>query len=291
MAFILSSCSQDSATGKAKVNQAGVKLNWKIPNGDTLIYKTVMNQIGESSFEMNLGDLFEKMTEEDHEDSDLLGQDFFESIKDQFNNTNLITKLTNSDDFTDVIDIEIIAERKDYNIEEGTDETDRMMNSLMEGTMLRGSVYTYGSLHSFWMKNNQKNLLSLFFELPNKVLHKGDSWTLDNVNFISNDHNFICREAEKKNLATLTDIIEKDGNTIALIDYNILEYVLGDFNTPRYWENKGGNIPTRIEFIYKGQAEFSISEGKWISYNGIMSLDASGATNSKQKQKYALIEQ
>jgi hypothetical protein len=157
--------------------------------------------------------------------------------------------------------------------------------------MLRGSVYKNGSLHSFWMKNNQKNLLSLFFELPNKELKKGDSWILSNVNFIGNDHNFICKKAEKKNQITLTDIRKLNGETIAVIDYNILEYVFGDFNTPAFLGNEAGSKKTEMKFIYKAQAEFSVEKGKWISYNGIMSLDASGALNSVQKKKFALIEQ
>ena len=46
-----------------------------------------------------------------------------------------------------------------------------------------------------------------------------------------------------------------------------------------------------MKFIYKAQAEFSVDKGKWVSYNGIMSLNASGFMNSVQKKKFALIEQ
>lgn len=185
----------------------------------------------------------------------------------------------------------MVAEEKNKKDDDEVDGMNKMMNSMMKGTILRGSVYKNGSLHSFWMKSNQKNLLSLFFELPNKTVSIGDSWTLKNVNFIGNDQNFICRKAKKKNLITLIDIKEKDGETVAVINYDILEFVSGDFNSPSFFGNGGGNKPTEMKFIYKAQAEFSIDKGKWISYNGIMSLEASGVMTSVQKQKFALIEQ
>lgn len=287
--LVLIACSNTS--DKSNSTENGIELNWKLSDNDSLSYKTVMTEIGESSFEMDLGGLFDKITDSTKTDKDQFGKDFFNKLKDQYNNTNLLTILSNSIDFKDVINIEMVAEQKDNKEDEEKDEMKKMMNSMMKGTMLRGSVYKNGSLHSFWMKNSQKNLLSLFFELPNKPVSKGETWTLNNVNFIGNDQNFICRKAEKRNIITLSDIKGIEGQTIAVIDYDILEYVSGDFNSPAFFGNEGENKTTTMKFIYKAQAEFSIDEGKWISYNGIMSLDASGVINSVQKKKFALIEQ
>ena len=289
--FVLFACSNTSDKNISNSTENGIELNWKLSDNDSLVYETVMNQIGESSFEMDYGGLFDKLIDSSETGANKFGKDFFKKIKDQYNNTNLITKLTNSNDYKNVINVEMIAEETNKKENNETDETKKMMNSMMKGTMLRGSIYKNGSLHSFWMKSSQKNLLSLFFELPSKMVSKGDSWTLDNVNFIANDQNFICRKSKKKNLITLIDIKEIDGETIAVIDYDILEFVSGDFNSPAFFGNGGGNKPTEMEFIYKAQAEFSVRKGKWISYNGIMSLDASGVMTSVQKQKFALIEQ
>jgi hypothetical protein len=283
--FLIIACSN---TANKTTASDGINLEWKVKKNDRLTYKTVMTEIGESTFEMDFGGLFGGLN-----DSTKTNQnDFFKKFKNVFNNTNLITFLSNSPDFENVIDIEMVIEDKEKNEEDNEEsEKEKMMSSMMKGTMLRGSVYSNGSLHSFWVKSNQKNLLSLFFELPNKELNKGDTWTLSNVNFIGNDHNFICKKAEKKNVITLTDIKKSNGETIAVIDYDILEYVLGDFNTPAFFGNEAGSKKTEMKFIYKAQAEFSIEKGKWVSYNGIMSLDASGALNSVQKKKFALIEQ
>lgn len=284
-------CSNRIDENNIEVTKKVVKLQWKLSNNDTIFYKTVMSEIGESSFEADFGGIFKKDTNSTKTGVNKLGNDFFKKLKDQYNNTNLVTRLTKSPDFNAVVDIEMIAEQKDKKEVNGKDEARSFMSSMMKGTMLRGSVNTDGSLHSFWMKNSQKNLLSLFFELPNKPIKKGDTWTLHNVNFIGNDQNFVCRKAKKENTITLTDIKEINGETIAIINYNIIEFVSGDFKMPKYFGSSGKNKTTEMEFVYKAQAEFSINKGKWINYNGIMSLNASGMMNSVQKKKFALIEE
>lgn len=288
--FVLMACSNKANDSKIESARNTVDLNWKLPDTDSLKYQTVMTPIGESSFKMNFGELFDKITDKENTEMENFGKTFFKKLKDFNNNTNLITILTKSENFDDVINIEMIAEEKEKSNDDDKDSMSQMMHSILKGTMLRGSVYSNGSLHSFWMKSRQKNLLSLFFELPNKSIKKGDSWTLHNVNFIGNDQNFICKECEKKNTITLIDIKHIDAETIAVIDYDIVEYVSGDFNMPAFMGNKASKKKTTMKFIYKARAEFSIDKGKWISYNGIMALNASGALNSVQKQKFALIE-
>ncbi len=289
--LVLLACSNSSSKNSLNQNENTVELNWKLASNDSIIYKTVMNEIGDPTFEVNFGGIFKSLNDELGDDTKNLEKDFFKSLKNQYNNTNLITKLTNSDDFKDVLNIELIANKKDKNTsEEDVNGMQQMMQSMLKGVMLRGSVYKNGSMHSFWVRSKQKNLISLFFELPNKAVKKGDSWTLHNVNFIGNDQNFICHKAKKKNEITLIDIIKKNGETIAVLNYDILEFVSGDFNSPAFF-GSGGNKKTEMEFIFKAQAEFSVDKGKWISYNGLMSLNASGVMNSSQKQKFALIEE
>lgn len=274
------------SSGKPAPNQIpsvekGIELNWKLEENDSLYYRTVMTTIGESSFDIDFGGLFDKITDSTDTKTDEFGKKFFNKLKDHYNQSNMVSILTNSEYFDDVINIEMVVEQK-KETEGGDDkgEVIKMMESMLTGIMLRGSIHKNGSLHSFWMQGRQKNLLSLFFELPAGSVNKGDSWTMENVSFISNDQNFICRTAEKKNLVTLTDIKVISGETIAVMDYDILESVTGDFLKQK----------SAMKFIYKARAEFSLDRGKWISYNGIMSLEASGIMNSKQKQKFALIE-
>ncbi len=248
-----------------------IELKWKM-SAKPIVYKTIMNDIGESTFEANFGGLFDKLRDSTKSSQ----KEFMNKLKGMYENTSLKTVLTRSKDFQGVFDIEMIADDK------------KEKNSFLQGTVLRGSMYENGTLHSFWLKNAQKNLISLLFELPGKPLKKGDSWTLDNVNFIGNDQNFVCRKASKTNKITLSDILLRNGETIAIIDYDIYEYVSGEFSMALLDKK---SEPTTMEFIYRGQAEFSVEKGKWVTYNGIMSLDATGIMTSKQKQQFALIEE
>lgn len=153
--------------------------------------------------------------------------------------------------------------------------------------MLRGAVYDNGNIQSFFIKSPQKNLIALYFELPNKVIKVGDTWSLD-INLISMDQNFKCDSSYKLNKVTFSNIKRKSNETVAVIDYDIEEYVTGDF-----YNQFAGNtkIRTTIKFKYNATGEFSIDKGKWLSYNGTQSIYSSGFSNSKTNKKFSLILQ
>ncbi|MDW3652726.1 MAG: hypothetical protein R8P61_36950 [Bacteroidia bacterium] len=260
-----------------------VELRWKLKEGDTLTYETSMVEMDSSTFNFNIDEIFGNASDS----SDSEANEFFEKFKNFYTNTNIITRLTHSQHFEDVLAIEMLAIPK-KKVTEKEEEKDQFMNAMLRGTMLRGSVHPSGELHSFWVQSKQKNLISIFFELPPGKVSAGDSWSLNNVNLIGNDQNFVCEEANKSNQVRLREIKSVEGESIAVLDYDILEYVSGQFNSPFGAKNKGKK--TIMKFVYKAQAEFSIDKGKWISYQGIMSLDVQGIMNSKQRQKFALVE-
>src|SRR6185437_5414190 len=136
------------------------------------------------------------------------------------------------------------------------------MNS---GIVLRGAVHEDGTIESFYTKNDQKNLISTFFELPGKFAKLGDKWAL-NVNFLSMDQSFTCDSSFKKNKVTVIRIDNKDGEHIVTLQYDIEEYVVGNFNSP--FNNQP--VKTSMKMTHKALAEFSVEKGRWISYNGIM---------------------
>lgn len=260
------------------------QLEWKIEPSDTLIYETVMTEIGESNFDIDFKELFSQLSDTIDVDRINFDEDLMEKLKNIRANTNISSQLTASEDFENVIKIELSAAPNETGI------TEHNFGLISKGVMLRGSIYKTGGLHSFWIKRSQKNLIALFYVLPSRAVKKGDSWTLDNVNFIGNDHSFDCREAKSKNVLTVADIKQVDDDYIVVIDYDILEYVSGEFSMPANFENKSENKKTTMHVVYKAQAEFSIKQGKWLSYNGIMSINSSGWMNTNQKQKFALIE-
>lgn len=280
LTFITCSNIEDKPSKKNEV-----LLNWKIPEDETIEYETVMEEMEKSTFELELGDMFDKLKDSS---SDNTKEEFFNKLKDIQSNTSFKTVLSNSENFQDVVDIEMSASSKKHDSNDDT-ESEKFKN-LLKGIVLRGSVNKNGTMHSFWVKNDQKNLLSMFFELPKNPVSRGETWTLANVNLIGNDQNFICEEAIKKNEVTLTDIIDRNGETIAIINYDIREYVSGDFIQPSFSGKPGSSTKTTMEFQYTAQGEFSEDKGKWLSLTGVLSLVASGVMNSNQKQKISLME-
>ncbi len=270
-----------------------VELNWKINSGETLSYQTVMTEIDTSTVKFNFGGLFDALSDSTNENTDE-AQKLFEELNKSFKNIDFVTNLTNKKN--GIIDI-VMQTRPKENVEEVKTDTlnakmaemMKMMQSMSQGVMLRGSVYETGGIHSFWIKSNQKNLISLFFELPQKPVKIGDTWELE-INLIANDQNFECDTSYKVNKVTLTDLKTVNDETIAVLKYEIIEFVDGTFNSPSFM-GKGGSTKTMMKFTHQAIAEFSIEKGRWISYDGIMGIEATGFMTSNVKKKFALIEE
>ncbi|WP_157976289.1 hypothetical protein [Lewinella sp. IMCC34191] len=270
-----------------------VDLVWKIGDGDSLTYATVMSDIDAASIEVNFGQLFNSPADDPEGGSGDMSA-FFQKFNEAFGNLDYVTTLTNGDD--GVVNIVMTTQPNDDTQPADIASADSEDVGLLEtmhlmtgGIVLRGSVYETGSIHSFWLKNNQKNLVALFFQLPTSPVSTGDKWALD-VNLISNDANFKCDSSYRVNEATLADIKEVNGETIAVIQYNIVEYVSGEFSMPAFLGG-GGKSETEMDISYQGIAEFSIDQGHWVAYDGIMSMKTKGVMTTDKKTKFTLIKE
>ncbi|MDR1761989.1 MAG: hypothetical protein LBR55_06020 [Bacteroidales bacterium] len=287
-----------------------VDLKWKIAQDEPLIYSTIMT---DDSSTINFSGLWAA------KDIDEETKAVFEGVNRAVQDVNLITTLTNKGN--GVIDIimktkpkeqtmpmdekfakamkGIFTEEQLAEIENDTANKARMADMLKEmqqvlpqegSVTLRGSVYNTGEIHSFWVQEKQRNLIALFFELPSKPVKIGDKWSLD-VNLISTAQNFECDSAYKINEVTLLDIKTVEGETIAVLKYNIEEYVHGIFNIPAFFGNVAEQKETMMKFVHVGTAEFSIDKGRWVNYAGIMSVETTGFMTTNKKTKFALIDE
>jgi hypothetical protein len=261
-----------------------VSLAWKISPTEKLSYLTTMAEIDTAGAHIDFGGLT-KLFSDSSKEKDNLANDMFKKLNQTMNNINFVSNLTNKG--KNIIDITIVSTPK-KNIQppnyspaknEAVD-----MNSLLTGVAIRGSVFATGGVHSFWVKSSQKNLIAVFFELPKHPVKVGDTWPLD-INLVSNDQNFVCDSSYKVNEAKLVDVRTDKGEAIATIKYTIAEYVKGAFTFG------STSQATIMKITYNGLAEFSISKGRWNSYNGIMSLDATGIMSAKKKTQFALSKQ
>src|SRR5690606_29113708 len=96
------------------------------------------------------------------------------------------------------------------------------LQSMYQGDVLRGSVYETEPIHSFWEKNDQKNLIALYIQLPENSVKIEDKRSLE-VNFTVNDQTKVCHNAYKTNEVALTDIKVVNGAKNAVLEYNLIE--------------------------------------------------------------------
>ncbi|MFN3194534.1 MAG: hypothetical protein ACE364_01115 [Chlorobiota bacterium] len=269
-----------------------VDLRWKIGKDEKLVYNTEMSLIDTTSFEFDFGLLSEIINDSTKEKTQE-SKELFNRLKKIVENIEFETILTKKEN--GIIDLVMSSIESDETPEIKSDtssskkeEVMKLMQSLTKGVFLRGSLYESGDIHSFWVKSQQKNIISIFFQLPSEPVKIGDKWELD-VNLINNDHNFKCDSSYKINEVMLTDIKIIDSDTVAVLEYNIQEFVTGEFDMPSFFSKKNSSKETVMSLVHQGIAEFSITNGRWVSYTGIMSLNSKGFMNSNTKTKFSLI--
>jgi len=272
-------------------------LQWKVSAGDTLSYLTVMDELDSSKFSMDfnlnrfLGDT---------SISRGTMQETLKNLQEVYSQWQYVSTLTQKS--PELVEVLMNAEKKPSPEEEEGESDDEepsekekamkeQVQKMMEKNLaLRGTLYNNGEIHSFWMKSKQKNLLSLFFELPEKPVKIGESWTL-NIDFIAFDQHFLYDSAYKRNEAKLVAIKKQGEETIAVIEYDAVEYVKGTFRVPDFFQSEGAvkEVPTMMAFTYRGIAEFSLEKGRWVSYEAIAKMDSYGMIDANSQKKFALL--
>lgn len=233
-----------------------VDLKWKI--NDTLTYKTVMRDI--------VLEKREEQTENDSISEKMSGM--FKAMQEQFSGLKYETKLF--PDKNGNVDIAMMLKK------EKTDTTETLFTGMAQmngNVVLRGKVSPEGELLSFYYKEAQKNLISILFELPTNPVAVGDKWELK-VSMVSMDQNFKADTLYKKNVVRLKDLKTKNGNKFAVIEYDIEEYVSGDFGNGMMtmFSKDKADKKTFMRMSHKATAEFDLEKGYWILYDGIMDV-------------------
>jgi len=274
-------------------------LKWKLKPGEVITYKTTMDEMDTANYKtttMNFGGMAKLISKMLADSSGKMDKEKEKEMKEfdrKMQNIQLMSKLTEAK--SGIIDI--VGSYIEKKTEEDTthdslsdalkDEM-KFMESMVGNVALRGSVDENGKVQSFYVKNDQRNLIAIFYELPGKPVKVGDTWSLD-IHFISMDQNFKCDTSYRKNEVKLTGIKKQGKETIAELKYDIDEYVSGDFKSPMNFGGMDKQEKTTMKITYTGTAEFSIEQGRWLNFDGIMFLDASGVMTSHTAKKCSLI--
>ncbi|HTA84536.1 MAG TPA: hypothetical protein VK783_16450 [Bacteroidia bacterium] len=273
--------------------QRKVFLKWKLQSNEVIAYKTTMQEIDTANYKdlsVNLNGMFGNlgMNYEDSTTNKEIEAIRFLTKLNKYLNSNIITYLTESK--KGLIDISMNYQKTDTASTNAKDtsqnDISKMMELMMKNVQLRGAINDSGIIQSFYVKNDQRNLIAIFFQLPDKEIKIGDSWPLD-VHFISMDQNFKGDTSYHKNLVSLIGIKKVNGETMAFLKYDITEYVSGDYISPY----DGAIKKTMMKMTLNALAEFSVDKGRWVSYDGVMSLIANGMLNSHTIKKVSLLPQ
>ncbi len=294
-----------------------IVLEWKISKNDTLKYKTTMNAVTielEKSDQKDTSSIFskfdfQKMRKSLSEiNSDLKYQTNLFINKQNENYIDIEMKTISDNNSSNESLSQIMAEmKKDNNknskrkieSKDKEEEIDSLsiknmfknLSSFNNNIVLRGRISKTGEIISTYYKNSQKNLIAVLFELPNREVLVGEKWKL-NLSLLEMDQNFICDSLSKENSVYIEKVIKTENDRIAVIKYNISEFVSGDFNNPMaglFGVEKDNKTFMKITHIATGN--FSIDKGKWISYEGKMTIETNfSILGGKTKTEFKLLE-
>lgn len=295
-----------------------ILLEWKLQKNDTLKYKTAMNitqedkdieenkdtssiisreemkELRKSVLELNSDKKYQINLYENNRNNKWVDIEMVMLNKEKDNSNSFLKEMMSLQ--TDKSSKRDKKKDKKKNDEVNPDSLNfkKLFSNLVGlngNVLLRGRITKTGEIVSTYYKNSQRNLISILFELPNKNIGIGEKWKL-NVNLIEMDQNFICDTLNKENYAYIEKVIEKDGDKIAIIKYNVSEYVKGDFNSPiNPMFGMENNKKLYMKATHNATGYFSILKGKWINYEGTLVIESNfSVINGKTKTEYKLEE-
>ena len=242
------------------------------------------------NFSTKLGGIFKKLGKDSLIKGMAEANTFFQGLQKAVEDMTLITRLSKKNE--KVINIEMYFDNKQSPKKNKPDSTANELVDVVQkmsgGVMLRGAVYENGGVESFYVQNEQRNLIALFFQLPDKAVKIGDTWPID-INFISMDQNFKCDTSFKQNTVTLIDIKNVGTEKVAVLKYDLAEFVSGDFGDPVFATN--GESKMIMAMRYQAIGEFSIEQGRWTAYQGIIAITSTGFMAQTSTKNFSLLKQ
>lgn len=264
---------------------APVRLRWKIAAQDTLRYQTIMDELDSQELKTNIKSISGALGDTSHSVDKL--DEMLDALATERGKQRYITTLSQRRPGVVDIVMSVIPEVGTHPDTTAVSGLAMMMRSLSGSVTLRGAVYDSGGIQSFWLKSMQKNLIALLFELPQRTVQVGDSWSLE-TSLIANDESFICDSARRMNKVTLVEIRKRGTESIAVLGYDISEYVAGQLKSQFFTGTSEGPQKITMDMSYQGLAEFSIDKGRWISYNCIMSVNEHGFMAGGSRTRFSL---
>lgn len=141
-----------------------------------------------------------------------------------------------------------------------------------------------GQLNSFYLKQKQRNILALFFKLPELEVKIGNEWNLP-LTLIEIGQGFVPKEAARDQEAKLVGLRKNSkGEEIAELFYVIAEKVNGQFE----YSYSDKVVPISTNYSYYASGQFNINMGRWESFTAISYLSGSGLSQNENMMVFML---
>lgn len=262
----------------AQTSEKTYQLKWKISKDEVIPYQIETINLEDVKFDPSqllsiFNDSISGKSEKENKKQLKEFNEVLKSINDSQKNIKQVATIENKGNLL----YARIFIRKDPNTNSNSKQLN--FNDLMEGIQLRGLLNQNGSIYSYFLEIRQKNLLALYFQLPDRRIKIGDSWPLD-IQWFTANYTFLCDSVNKTNCIKLESVYENASDTIAVLNYKYSEYLSGVTEIP-FNNSKRLSLMT---IDCSGLLEFNITKGRWEKYNLIITSKSSGIQDASSKQ-------
>jgi len=263
-----------------------IDLTWKISSKEILVYKyenqyfdstTIKNPIPNFNKLLSLFSDTIRVNNDSIENQILKLNKSIELLKGKIGEVFILESQKNQD-----ISVKMISYK--LNANEELDKEGFFMASALDGVKMRGYINSKGKVISFYSNLNEKNILSLFFELPDSKVLVGDKFNVSVSPFTLNN-NYVVDNYKLINEVLIKKVYYVNGDRIAELSYNISGIAEGvsDIDKNSFLMNVN----------YNCISNFNISKGYLENFKAIMKVKSYGNyfLNQTHVQKLQRINQ
>lgn len=87
----------------------------------------------------------------------------------------------------------------------------------------------------------------------------------------------------------MIDVKNVGTEKVAVLKYDLMEFVSGDFANSVFSTADGSK--TVMAMKYQAIGEFSLEQGRWIAYQGIIAITSSGFMSQTSTKNFSLLKQ
>ncbi|NET35049.1 MAG: hypothetical protein F6K19_23975 [Cyanothece sp. SIO1E1] len=234
------------------------ELNWEVARTQSHFFKVIYENL-EGDLEFSMGQ---------YDEEDFSSPWFNETLEDLFEHSNQYAILNARPD--GLLDASIVTVPS-------KSVTEPPLAFWQSPEVQHGLINRSGKNESFFLAPMQKNLFSLFFQLPEQAVQIGQEWPID-LNMLNASAGIYPELSSKVVKAKLTNVKKKRGDTEASIQYEIKEYLEGNY--------QGQHIIAKAQII--GKAIFLLKAGRWKRFDAVMSIEGTGFMQGSQQIRFAL---